>query len=140
MKEGFAMSLSSYFEIPVTDMNRAISFYETVFDVDVSRSVVDGVELAILSIDGVASGALARGETYVPSVDGTRVYLSVDAIQPTMRTVLESGGRELYPATSIGDLGWVAEFEDTEGNRVALTASLLASPTTRKPGIAPDPE
>jgi predicted enzyme related to lactoylglutathione lyase len=31
-----------------------------------------------------------------------------------------NGGKTLYPKTSIGDLGWVAEFEDSEGNRIAL--------------------
>lgn len=26
----------------------------------------------------------------------------------------------LYPKTSVGELGFVAEFEDCEGNRIAL--------------------
>lgn len=32
-------------------------------------------------------------------------------------------GKILYPKTAIGELGWVAEFEDCEGNCIALHSS-----------------
>lgn len=58
----------------------------------------------------------------MPSHDGTRVYFAVDSIDDTLESVLQHGGRVLYPKTSIGELGHVAEFEDSEGNRVALSS------------------
>ncbi len=42
-----------------------------------------------------ASGALAQGESYMPSENGTRVYFTVDNIDETLARALERGGREL---------------------------------------------
>ena len=38
--------------------------------------------------------------------------------------MVKNGGNILYPKTSVGDLGFVAEFEDSEGNRIALHQSI----------------
>lgn len=112
-----------YFEIPVNDLDRAIGFYEKVFGYDFERATVDGNEMAWFPLDENApgiSGALAKGESYVPSTAGTLVYFSTDDINQTLDKANASGGKTLYPKTSIGELGWVAEFEDSEGNRIAL--------------------
>jgi predicted enzyme related to lactoylglutathione lyase len=113
----------SYFEIPVHDLDRAISFYEKVFGYDFERATVDGNEMAWFPLDENASGisgALAKGESYTPTTQGSLVYFSTDNIDDTLARVNSSGGKTLYPKTSIGELGWVAEFEDSEGNRIAL--------------------
>jgi predicted enzyme related to lactoylglutathione lyase len=39
-----------------------------------------------------------------------------------LKLVIANGGQVLYPKTDNG-IGLVAEFEDTEGNRIALYAS-----------------
>jgi uncharacterized protein len=112
-----------YFEVPVLDIERAILFYEAVFGYSLERSSIDGNEMALFSFDEMASGitgALAQGESYIPSKQGSRIYFSVDDIDNTLGNVISSGGKILYPKTSIGELGWVAEFEDTEGNCIAL--------------------
>jgi predicted enzyme related to lactoylglutathione lyase len=66
------------------------------------------------------SGALAKGESYVPGKQGVRVYFNTLSIDDTLRRVELAGGRVLYPKTSLGEAGWVAEFEDSEGNCIAL--------------------
>lgn len=112
-----------YFEIPVADLARATAFYEAVFSCALERTSIDGNEMALFGFeDGApgATGALAQGTSYVPSAHGTRVYFRSEDIEATLRRVEAAGGRVLYPKTSIGDLGWVAEFEDSEGNCVAL--------------------
>jgi len=112
-----------YFEVPVLDIERAILFYEAVFGYSLERSSIDGNEMALFSFDEMASGitgALAQGESYIPSKQGSRIYFSVDDIDNTLGNVISLGGKILYPKTSIGELGWVAEFEDTEGNCIAL--------------------
>ena len=38
-----------------------------------------------------------------------------------LRRVELAGGQTVYPKTSIGELGWIAEFEDSEGNCIALS-------------------
>jgi hypothetical protein len=69
-----------------------------------------------------ATGSLVKGETYVPSHDGTVVYFSVENIEETLARVKTQGGKELFPKTNIGEWGFIAQFEDSEGNRLALHA------------------
>ena len=65
------------------------------------------------------SGALAKGEIYKPTKDGVVIYFKTENINETLRLAISSGGQILYPKTDHG-IGLVAEFEDTEGNRIAL--------------------
>jgi predicted enzyme related to lactoylglutathione lyase len=118
------LSRVSFFEIPVTDLDRAVRFYTAVLGVELVRVEVDGNLMALFPDDGGpgACGALASGDSYRPSLDGTRVYLGVDEIDAVLGRVVEHDGRVLYPKTSIGELGHVAEFEGSEGNRIALSA------------------
>lgn len=119
-----------YFEIPVRDLHLAADFYRKVFLLpEFEFAEVDGNEMAFFPLDPAshgASGALARGESYVPSVDGTRVYFRTDDLEATLARAVSAGGRELYPPTSIGPMGRVAEFADLDGNRIALHT--LATP------------
>ncbi|MFN7732691.1 MAG: VOC family protein [Pirellula sp.] len=113
----------TYFEIPVTDFERAVNFYEAVFLCDLQIQNIDGNQMAVFpgspKSPGII-GALAMGSSYKPSMDGSRIYLHTENIDETLHLVVANGGRVEYPKTSIGELGWVAEFIDTEGNRIAL--------------------
>ncbi len=115
-----------YFEIPVTDMNRAIKFYKSVFYFKFEKEVIDKNEMALFPFTeentGI-SGALAKGEIYKPTNDGVVIYFNTENIDKTLKMVMENGGQILYPKTSDGNLGFVAEFEDSEGNRIALYQS-----------------
>jgi hypothetical protein len=53
-------------------------------------------------------------------MSGVRVYFDVASIDDVLGRAIAAGGRVLYPKTSIGEFGWVAEFEDSEGNCIAL--------------------
>ena len=120
------MALVSWFEIPVVDIERAIAFYEYVFEVELERTVIDGHPMALFpdaDESGSASGALATGDSYVPSIDGTRVYFRVDDVAATLARAVDRGGQVLYPITDVGEQGVVAEFADTEGNRIALSGT-----------------
>ena len=113
----------SYFEIPVTDMDRAIAFYARVLDVDVERQTVDGYDMALFPlVEGAASGALAKGDAYLPSKAGAIVYLKVADIDLVLARAADAGAKILYPKKDIGEHGFVAEIEDSEGNRIALSA------------------
>lgn len=114
----------SYFEIPVSDMDRAVAFYEAVFSITLERTVIDGHEMALFPYEEKSSGisgALAMGESYVPSKAGPRIYFSVDSIDNTLSRAVASGGRVAYKKTRVGTF-WVAEFEDSEGNQLALSS------------------
>ena len=112
-----------YFEIPVLDLDRACDFYSKVFDTTLTQDVVDGYQMAFFESSDVsfgASGALVVGDVYRPSHQGCFLYFGVESIDETVARALEHGGSVLYPKKSNGDLGFVAEIEDTEGNRIAL--------------------
>lgn len=113
-----------HFEIPVTDMNRAVAFYEAVFGHRLTRKTVDGYAMAFFPrAEGQpgASGALAMGDVYRPSHDGPVIYFDVPDIEAVLARAASRGGRVLYPRKDIGAAGFVAEIEDSEGNRIALT-------------------
>ncbi|MCU0355915.1 MAG: VOC family protein [Cytophagales bacterium] len=101
-----------------------MKFYEAVFGFDFTRETIDGNEMALFPFDekglGI-TGALAKGEIYKPTKNGTLVYFRTDNIDKTLRKANQNGGKTLYPKTSIGAAGFVAEFEDSEGNRIALS-------------------
>lgn len=112
-----------YFEIAVLDMDRAVAFYEAVLTLTLERGEIDGNQMAYFPPDpaGVgAGGALAKGDSYVPGRQGCRLYFTVGSIDATLARAVAAGGIVLYPKTSIGELGFVAEFEDSEGNCIAL--------------------
>lgn len=112
-----------YFEIPVSDMDRAHRFYETIFDIALKRATVDRYEMALFPKvaegDG-ASGALAIGDVYVPGKAGPILYFSVESIDEVLVRLGQLSGKVLYPKKSLAPDEYVAEFEDSEGNRIAL--------------------
>jgi len=112
-----------WFEIPVHDLDRARRFYEQVLGVTLSVHTVGPLAMAWFPwAEGAAgaTGSLVKGESYAPAAAGTVVYFSVDEIEGALERVLRNGGRVLLPKTSIGEYGFIAHFEDCEGNRAAL--------------------
>jgi len=115
----------NWFEIPVTDMQRAKHFYQTIFSVHMDEQEMMGFQMAMFPFEaggGKAAGALVQGEGYKPSAEGAVVYLNAN---PNMDSVLEKieseGGKIVMGKTQISpEIGHMAFFTDTEGNRVAL--------------------
>jgi len=111
-----------YFEVPVLDLDRAQAFYERVLGVVLERDVVDGYEMALFPWveDGTgATGALAKGDVYVPTKAGALVYFTVTDIEQAVHRVQAEGARLLYAIKAVPG-GKVAEVEDPEGNRMAM--------------------
>jgi len=113
-----------YFEIPVTDMSRAQRFYSAVFGYDFFEGNIHGNDMAFLPFfedKAGITGTLAKGPSYVPSKDGSLIYLRVENIESTIALAINHGGKVLFPRTKAGDFGFVAEIEDSEGNRIGLS-------------------
>lgn len=116
----------NWFEIPVNDLSRAKRFYETVLGVEIVETEMGQNKMGWFPMEMGAmgsAGSLVQGDGYAPSHDGSLVYLHVDQIDPTLEQVAASGGKTLLPRTSIGEHGFIAHIEDSEGNRVALHES-----------------
>lgn len=112
-----------HFEIPVTDMDRAVHFYQSVFGYELSRQTIDDYEMAFFPrSDGTpgACGALARGDVYVPSKSGAVINFDAPDIDPVLERALAQGATILYSRKHVGASGYVAEISDSEDNRIAL--------------------
>lgn len=115
----------NWFEIPATDINRAKTFYENIFGIEMPVNDMMGMTMAFFPQDqgnGKASGCLCKSDMHKPSMDGAVIYLNAN---PAMDNVLEripaAGGSVLMPKTHIDEnIGYMAFFTDTEGNKVAL--------------------
>ncbi|MGA7303371.1 MAG: VOC family protein [Rhodothermales bacterium] len=117
------MNPVSWFEIPVTDLDRAKVFYQRILGIELDVHDFGGLKMAWFPMAQDAPGAagtLVLHESYVPSHAGSLVYFSVEDIDATLERVKAGGGKVLNGKTGIGEYGFVAHFEDSEGNRVAL--------------------
>ena len=113
----------NWFEIPVNDLARATRFYEGVFGVKLDPMDMGPAQMAMFPMnpEGTnAGGALVKTEGYVPSHAGTVVYFAVADIEGALTKIGANGGSTLVPKMSIGPYGFFAQFQDSEGNRVAL--------------------
>ncbi|MGE8431966.1 VOC family protein [Chryseobacterium joostei] len=117
-----------YFEIPVNDLERAEKFYSAVFNFSFDKEIIDHYEMALFPFEEKNSGitgALAKGDVYKPSKNGVIIYFKTENIEVTLNQVIQHGGKILYPKKIDEKYGFaVAEFEDSEGNRIALHQTL----------------
>ncbi|BDC48954.1 glyoxalase [Bryobacterales bacterium F-183] len=112
-----------YFEIPVHDLDRAQRFYEGVFEVTLERRKVDGYDMALFPFaagSAGATGALVKGDIYIPAKAGPVLYFGCQDVVRTLGRAVQAGGKVLYQPKTVEPGIMVAEFEDSEGNRIAL--------------------
>lgn len=117
-----------WFEIPALDMDRAMKFYETVFDVKLKRVMMGPLEMAMwpeLPPEAIgASGALVRyPDWYQPTLDGPLLYFTAQSgdLKNEVARIEAAGGKIAVPIKQISpDVGWMACGIDTEGNRFAV--------------------
>ena len=118
----------NWFEIPALDIARASKFYETIFGIKMEKmQEMMGMKMAGFPADmgnGKASGALVQSAQHKPSVDGCVIYLNANPkIQTVINRIEKAKGKILMPKTQISpEIGYMAFFVDTEGNKVALHA------------------
>ncbi|TMU57698.1 VOC family protein [Flagellimonas algicola] len=116
-------SYVSIFEIPATDISRAINFYENILNIKIEKFEMPDMEMGILPYEEqLVTGVITKGEGFQPSADGTTIYLNGgDNLQPILNKVQESGGQILVPKTPHADeMGFFALFLDSEGNKMGL--------------------
>ncbi|WP_224491021.1 VOC family protein [Robertkochia flava] len=117
----------AWFEIPVTQMERAQQFYETVLEISINLYNINGLKMGWFPGDGEGappSGALIQHESYIPSKEGVLIYFSCPDIEKALSKVEKAGGEIYQPKTMISDeYGFMGVFIDSEGNRVALHSS-----------------
>lgn len=116
----------AWFDIYVADMDRAVTFYESVFAVSlgdltdpsdpsmVMRSFPSDME------NYGASGALVKMEGAPVGQNSVIVYFSCEDCAVEEARVETAGGKIQKSKFSIGEFGFIALVTDTEGNAIGL--------------------
>lgn len=115
----------NWFEIAVNDINRAKIFYETVFGIEMHSDDMMGMKMATFITDdssGKVSGALVLSDMHKPSADGVTIYLNGNPdLDIPLERVNGAGGKVVMPKTLVNEnIGYLAFFMDTEGNKIGL--------------------
>ena len=119
-------NMGGWFEIPVTDMDRAKDFYEVVFGVAIQVHDLGTTTMGWFPWDETKTGAagclIQNTDWYTPSnTEGVLIYFACTDLQQELDRVEPSGGKILKPKTQISpDVGYMGLFLDSEGNRIAL--------------------
>ncbi|QRQ63676.1 MULTISPECIES: VOC family protein [Sphingobacterium] len=123
-------NIITWFEIPVTDIDRAKKFYETILDIEMVQRA-DGNDQAVFfpfnpsiiqATSGRVTGVLSKSERNSPSGNGTVVYINASPdIQKVLDKVEKAGGKIIAPKTQI-PAGYIAIIIDSEGNKIGLHA------------------
>jgi uncharacterized protein len=116
-----------WFDIYVSDMNRAAGFYRSVLQQNLTPigDPTGETQMMAFHVDmGVygAGGALVKSSSARPGRGGTMVYFSVGDCAEEESRVVSAGGKVIRPKFSIGEFGWVTLCEDTEGNMFGLSS------------------
>lgn len=113
----------SIFEIPATDISRAVNFYEAILDINIEKMTMPEMEMGIFPYEEqVVTGVIIRAEGYKPSSNGVTIYLNGGAnLQIILDKVEENGGEIIVPKSLHADeSGYYALFIDSEGNKIGL--------------------
>jgi predicted enzyme related to lactoylglutathione lyase len=116
-------SIVVWFEIPALDFDRCLQFYETILDVKMHVMEMGGIKHAFFPHEGEAVGGAIVQEDYLkPGDTGPMVYLNGgENLAIVLNRVEKAGGKITMPKKLISEhVGYMAQFYDTEGNRLAL--------------------
>ncbi|MEM6719443.1 MAG: VOC family protein [Bacteroidota bacterium] len=114
----------NWFEIPVTDYERAKKFYSEILGQEIKDHHMETMKYGIFPYEEEnhnVGGAIMQMEGTNPSRHGSTVYLNGgEDLSIPLSKVEAAGGSIIMPKTDIQENGFIAQFLDTEGNRVAL--------------------
>lgn len=118
----------NWFEIPVSDFQRALKFYSAIYNTEIQKVDFPGMEafemgfLPVEPQENAVGGAIIKGEDYTPSTNGALLYLNGgNDLSECLARVEPAGGKVLQEKTKISDeIGYMALFLDTEGNKLAF--------------------
>ena len=118
----------NWFEIYTSDFDRAKKFYREVFgysliDIPINSDRHSQMQYASFQNNENKSdinGALVKIDEAKPGIGGTLVYFATEEITAELARVEAAGGKILRPKLNIGEFGFIALIQDTEGNMIGL--------------------
>jgi predicted enzyme related to lactoylglutathione lyase len=117
---------TGWFEIPVSNFDRAKNFYETIFDIKIHDIDLGALKMGIFPHGETIGCSICQGEWYQPANKGVIIYLNANPDLSVVQNRIEAaGGKIIQPKKQISpDYGYMALFEDSEGNRLALSSKV----------------
>ena len=112
-----------WFEIYVQDMDRAKAFYEKTLQVTLQHLPSPDLEMwafPMLPEKPGCPGSLVRMQGRDSGVGGTIIYFTCEDCAVEARRAAENGGRVTKEKFSIGEYGFIAFVQDTEGNMIGM--------------------
>ena len=117
-----------HFEYPATDPERAKKFYEDVFGWKVTSMPFGDMTYYTLHTTKTDDKGMTleqnaiNGGMYKRTKDDDipLVYVTVDSIEDTLAKAQAGGGKALMKKTPVGDMGFMAKVEDSEGNVIGI--------------------
>ncbi|SNR47434.1 hypothetical protein SAMN04488009_2028 [Maribacter sedimenticola] len=116
-------SFISIFEIPATDITRAVNFYQAILDIEIDKMEFPEMQMGIFPYENqMVTGVIMKAEGYTPSANGITIYLNGgDNLQAILDKVEINGGEIIVPKSLHADeSGYYAIFLDSEGNKMGL--------------------
>ena len=116
----------TWFEIYVKDMERAKAFYEKTLGLKLQKLETPAKEITEMwsfpmGKDSYgATGALVKMADGPTGVGGTMVYFECQDCAVEAKKVRENGGRIMKDKFAIGQHGFIALGNDSEGNMIGL--------------------
>ena len=117
-----------HFEIPADNVERAAKFYKGTFGWEITKFEMPGHDYWIVQTTdvgkdmkptspGINGGLMKRQNPGQPFMN----YISVESVDEMLKTIGVNGGKICLPKQEIGQgMGWIAAFQDTEGNLMGL--------------------
>lgn len=117
-------NMINWFEIPASDFERACTFYSAILGCEFEKMNMMGMDMAFFPADEgkVSGGIVANSPFHTPSASGPVIYLNGNPdLDEALGKVEAAGGQVVMPKTQISpEIGYMAFFMDSEGNRIAL--------------------
>ncbi|WP_020571603.1 VOC family protein [Neolewinella persica] len=121
--QNFMNNYVSIFEIPATDFERALKFYQSILSIKIESMDFAGMQMGLFPYeDQMVIGSIMKGEGYKPTSDGVTIYLNGgEDLQAILNKVEPNEGKIVVPKTPHADeSGFFAIFLDSEGNKIGL--------------------
>lgn len=120
--------LISWFDIPTSNFDRAVKFYQNVLNVVLGIVDCDGSKMGCFPDDGLnVTGCIFYSPDYKPSKDGVIINFYCEGdLNIFLKKVELNGGITITPKTKImvEGRGYFALFSDTEGNRLGVYSDI----------------
>jgi len=112
-----------WFDIHVSNLERAKKFYETVFNMQLVDLPLEWGKQSFFPFNNESpniSGALVEKADRSASGNNTVVYFETEDCTAEESRIEKAGGKVVQSKMHIGEFGFIAIFIDTEGNTIGL--------------------